>query len=112
MKNIARLTIIILSLACGTAYAGSFTLGNLPHSPAAAIPVSFGKPFLAPLPYHPAAPSQLKDGYIGTIHLDDTVILSITNGGGPTEVAVPEPTSMLLLGSGLLVAAWRRRRTA
>ena len=116
MKNAVRIALLIVA-ACSFASADSFTLATLPPAalPQASEPPA-GKSYLkssylkcADLHSFAAAASLSKDGYIGTVHLDDSVSFDVTHGP-TTQIPVPEPTSLVLLGSGLALAALRRRR--
>lgn len=105
MKNVVKLVLLIIA-AGGSAYADSITWTTVAPTPSPVTSKSYLKS--AELAITAAAASLEKDGYIGTVYLSDSVTFTPTNG--PTQVAVPEPASLALFGSGLALAAFRRRR--
>ncbi len=112
MKNVVKIVFLIFTVV-ETAGAGSFTLETLP--PAASGQASAapgGNSYLHGAGVHTFAAARSFDnyGYIGTMHLNDTTTFNLSTG--PTEVAVPEPATLVLFGSGLAVAVFRKRRRA
>jgi hypothetical protein len=112
MNNAVKLALVILS-SVGTAAAGSFEFHTLPPAAlehASALPAANRHLQVTNIPVFAAAHSFESEGYIGTMHLDDTTFVNLSTG--PPTAAVPEPASLVLLGSGLAMAAIRRRRRA
>jgi hypothetical protein len=108
MNRIVRIALLFLS-ATGTAAAGTFTVDTLPPATSESLSALPAKPAYFKLndpPSFAAAHTFDKEGYIGTMHLPDVSTVSIPT----SQIVAPEPASMVLLGSGLAIAAWRRRR--
>jgi hypothetical protein len=110
MNTVIKIALLIF-FAAGTAAAGSFEFHSVPPAAldqAIALPVS--NPYLKVSDIHTFAAAHRFDieGYIGTIHLQDTSILNLSTT--PSEVVAPEPATIILLTSGLAIATFRKRR--
>lgn len=108
MKNFIRLGLLLLA-ANEIASAGSFTPQSVPPSALPSTAPSSGSSYLS-AHHHlfASAAAKTKEGYIGTVRLDDGYSFNISNSG-PSPVPVPEPATLVLLGSGMAVAVLRRR---
>jgi hypothetical protein len=106
MKNILRIMCVTLAI-CGVAAADAFTPATLPtanqpqnSSQKLSVKVADVNSF--------SAAAKTSDGYIGTVRLEDGYDFTITNSG-PSAAPVPEPGSLVLLASGMALAALRRK---
>jgi hypothetical protein len=106
MKSALKTALLIFAIST-IAAADSFTFESIPTStlqtPSTKYLKSSGVGTVS------SAASFTREGYIGTVYLQDSFTFSVENNG-PTQVAVPEPASLVLLSSGLALAALRRRR--
>jgi hypothetical protein len=106
MKNILRIMCVTLA-TCGLAAADAFSPATLPIADQPQTRVSKLSIKVADVNSFSAA-SKTSDGYIGTVRLEDGYDFTITNSG-PSAAPVPEPGSLILLASGMALAALRRR---
>lgn len=112
MERIARLALLIAATSVA-ASANSITFDTASSDPLIAQKLTLTpKSTFTPSEFEPAAMAHAfdyeKDGYIGTVHDGDVVSLE---SRPPTETAVPEPATVVLVGSGLLLARLKRRRS-
>jgi hypothetical protein len=96
----------VISVAPAMTESAIKTMPTLDYATTAKVAV---KSSFAPTEFSAAAPyrlvDQFGDGYIGTVREFDPVTLD-----EPTETAVPEPATLILVGSGLALSGIRRRR--
>jgi len=116
MKTTARLFLLFL-IACSPAAGDAFTTETMPPAEAVsssppATPKSLTPEALEATIFESAsAPSfdYHDDGYIGTVFNSDEFSLEPQSSNLPSST-VPEPATLVLLGSGIALAALRRRR--
>jgi hypothetical protein len=112
MKHIFRLAMLIVAMSL-TAAADTIRLD--PSTPQAGSTLNLLAPpvksFFAPNEFMSSAAGRSfefqGDGYIGTVRDFDGI--NLTDPTPQTETAVPEPATIVLVGTGM-IAAWRRRK--
>jgi hypothetical protein len=107
MKSVLKTALLLMAIST-IAAADSFTFDSIPAS-ALQTPSTKYLKSSSGLGTFSSAASFSREGYIGTVYLQDSFTFSLDNNG-PTQVAVPEPASLVLLSSGLALAGLRRRR--
>ncbi len=114
MKQLVRLALLIVATGVA-ASADAITLDARVEqtSPGLALAdLVKAKRLFAPAEFTPAAAAISSDfhvdGYIGTVR--EMEGFTLTSDTPSPETSVPEPATLVLVGSGLAMAALRRRR--